>query len=568
MRVPLGLPRNLQSSSVTLVGISKMEGPRGLASGSPSARTRRLRRRASLISRWTRLSRRLTSVIIEETVSRREVRVVRTDLRSSSRVVAGAAGSAGAATGAATGAGVAEEAAAATGAAALRPAFFTSAAGAAAATGAGVTTGAATGATTSSVFLATRLALVEEAAAELIILVPVEEFISIKRTMLIPKDYSKSIFNQKPFNLNTGLTRRTFFFEQSPGRVGSPIPERDPAYFLFFSILRPPGFLGEVGMEGQTLKKCANIKSRSHADQPCTLSATHGEFCSRHYKNPRRFLQNQPIIPEAMMTRSALRKINTLQRFWRSKRGIRRFHAQGPAANIRAVAANDTEVYSLESVDTIPQCFFFSFADETKTIWAFDIRSLSHLVTEGNEIVNPYTRVLLDSVTLKKIHDRIVWLRQRKIPIVYVTNESMTQEQIWNQKVLDVFFRMEGAGYRASCRWFQDMNLTAHSTFYRRLHRLWTYQLGLTAAEKEAIMPGYNSGMTKLFRQTPDRIESQIHDLRWWRRANLNLILEFLTRAPQKSQQSLGALYILMALVQVVPEAAEAYPWIRESVGI
>jgi hypothetical protein len=93
------------------------------------------------------------------------------------------------------------------------------------------------------------------------------------------------------------------------------------------------------------------------------------------------------------------------------------------------------------------------------------------------------------------------------------------------------------------------------------------YQLGLTNQEKEAIIPAHNSGLTKLFKHPPDRIEAQNHDLRWWRRANLNLILEFLTRAPQKSQQGLGALYVLMALVQVVPEASEAYPWIRESLG-
>jgi hypothetical protein len=218
-------------------------------------------------------------------------------------------------------------------------------------------------------------------------------------------------------------------------------------------------------------------------------------------------------------------------------------------------------------LDTIPKSFFFSFGDESKNIWAFDIRSLSHLVTEGSEIVNPYTRGLISSATLQRIHRRILWLRERKFPILYATGENLTPDQLWNQKVLDVFFKMEALGYRASCRWFDEMNLSDHMTFYRRLFRLWMYQLGLTSAEREAIVPGYNSGMTKLFRHTPDRVEANSHDLRWWRRSNLNLILEFISRAPQKSQQGLGALYVLMALVQIVPEAAEAYPWIRESLG-
>jgi hypothetical protein len=319
-------------------------------------------------------------------------------------------------------------------------------------------------------------------------------------------------------------------------------------------------------MESLELRKCANIKSKKHKDQACIYTATHGDFCSRHYKNPTRFV-TKLVLPEKVLTRSAHQAIVFIQRFWRRWSTKRRFQRQGPAANCFALASNQTEVYSLDTLDTIPRSFFFSFADESKNIWAFDIRSLSHLVTEGNEIVNPYTRGLISSATLQRIHRRILWLRERKYPILYATGENLTPDQLWNQKVLDVFFKMEALGYRASCRWFDEMNLTDHMSFYRKLFRLWMYQLGLTSAEREAIVPGYNSGMTKLFRHTPDRIESNAHDLRWWRRANLNLILEFLTRAPQKSQQGLGALYVLMALVQVVPEASEAYPWVRESLG-
>ena len=320
-------------------------------------------------------------------------------------------------------------------------------------------------------------------------------------------------------------------------------------------------------MESLELRKCANIKSKKHKDQPCSFPATQGDFCSRHYKNPTRYVSKEQVIPDKMLTRSGHQAIIRVQKAWKLRSALQRFRRQGPAANWFALASNQTEVYSLETLDSIPRSFFFSFADEKKNIWAFDIRSLSHLVTEGNEIVNPYTRVTIASSVLQKIHSRILWLRERKFPILHATGENMTQEQIWNQKVLDVFFKMEALGYRASCRWFDDMTLTDHMTFYRRLHRLWYYQLGLTQIEKEAIIPGHNTGMSKLFRHAPDRLESQNHDLRWWRRANLNLILEFLTRASQKSQQSLGALYVLMALVQIVPEASEAYPWVRETLG-
>jgi hypothetical protein len=315
-------------------------------------------------------------------------------------------------------------------------------------------------------------------------------------------------------------------------------------------------------MEAYSLRKCQNIKSRRHKNAPCNSAATYGDFCCRHFKNPVRFQGQKPsIFLNRILTRSEHQAALSIQRFWKKWSAHQRFHRQGPAANCPGVSQNSIEVYTLEPLETIPIVFFFSFADESKSIWSFDIRSLSHLLKEGTEPQNPYTRQPLLPKTLEFIHSRLQWLRLRKYPILHDTGENLTQEQIWNQKVLDVFFKMDALGYRASCRWFEEMDKDDHGIFYSRLYRLWTYQLGLSAREKEDILPG----CTKIFKQTPERAITSNHDIRWWRRTNLNMILEFITRGTTKSQQGLGALYILMAIVQVVPEAGEAYPWIVES---
>jgi len=316
-------------------------------------------------------------------------------------------------------------------------------------------------------------------------------------------------------------------------------------------------------MEGYTLRKCQNIKSRKHKNAPCTSAATHGDFCSRHCKNPIRFQSQKPsVFLNRILTRSEHQAVLKIQNFWMKSAAFKRFQRQGPAANLHSISQNTTEVYTLEPIETIPSVFFFSYADELKSIWSFDIRSLSHLLAEGSQPQNPYTRQIITPRTLQKIHARILWLRKRKYPILHETGENMTHEQIWNQKVLDVFFKMDELGYRASCRWFEMMDDDDHVIFYSRLYRLWTHQLGLTQEEKERILPG----MTKIFKQTPDKAILSNHDLQWWRRNNLNIILQFLTRGTTKSQQGLGALYILMGIVQVIPEAAEAYPWILETV--
>lgn len=316
-------------------------------------------------------------------------------------------------------------------------------------------------------------------------------------------------------------------------------------------------------MSESSLRKCQNIKSRRHKNAACASAATHGDFCARHSKNPIRFLsQKASALTTRILTRSDTQAVLRIQTFWMKWAARKRFLTQGPAANFPEVSQNTTELYTLDSLDTIPRVFLFSFADTSKTIWTFDIRSLSHLLTESTEPVNPYTRQPLAQAILSKIHSRILWLRKRRYPTLHQTGENLTQAQIWNQKVLDVFFKMDALGYRASCRWFEEMEKDDHEVFYARLYRLWMYQLGLTPREKEEILPG----CVKIFKQTPEKALIGNHDLRWWRRVNLNMILEFISQGTTKSIQGLGCLYVLMAMVQVIPEAAEAYPWILQSV--
>ena len=71
------------------------------------------------------------------------------------------------------------------------------------------------------------------------------------------------------------------------------------------------------------------------------------------------------------------------------------------------------------------------------------------------------------------------------------------------------------------------------------------------------------SGATRIFRFDPsDAIDK---GRVWWEKQNLSLITSFVTRAQDKENKKLGAMYVLMALVQVSPNAARALPWIVEN---
>ena len=45
----------------------------------------------------------------------------------------------------------------------------------------------------------------------------------------------------------------------------------------------------------ETIRVCANIRSRKHPDVQCIYTASHGDFCTRHYKNPTRFQEIKSI---------------------------------------------------------------------------------------------------------------------------------------------------------------------------------------------------------------------------------------------------------------------------------
>jgi hypothetical protein len=323
--------------------------------------------------------------------------------------------------------------------------------------------------------------------------------------------------------------------------------------FLFPPPSRPPQVEG-MATESDHFRHCINVKSRRKTDVQCPLAATHGEFCSRHYKNPHRFTKSQQ---QRVYTRSEHTAARKLQIFWRNRYALIRFIQQGPAANAINLATNDTELYTLDPITTITPLYFFSFADEKKNIWAFDIRSFAHLMAGGKPPSNPYTRESMATLTHKRLRNRLAWLRRRNYSIIHIQTEQLTAEQFWNQKVLDVFMKIEAFGYLVNCEWFQGLSHIGQRNLYATLFNLWYIKLGLTTQQKRTIVPGHQNA---LFKFAPTQNEHR--DVKWWAKINLTLIDAFISRAEDIENRKLGATYVLMGLVEASEDAAEAFPWL------
>ena len=312
-------------------------------------------------------------------------------------------------------------------------------------------------------------------------------------------------------------------------------------------------------------KVCANVKSRKYKNIQCPFQATHGEFCHRHYKNPLRFLRKETECSH-VHTRSEHSAANRIQNFWKLYKEIYKRKLFGPAFFDPSLSFNETEISSLEPITKIPFHYFFSFTDGKGICWSFDLRSLNHLLLEDTCLRNPYTREIIDSSVRNRMIQCNDYIKRKELSVFYNLQENLSQKQVWNQRVLDLFLKLDSLGYRGSTQWFDTMSLSQQERLYRRLYTLWNYRLGLTPQEKNDIIPGHQSQDSKLFRWSPDTVENANHDLHWWKKNNLELLRKFISSTQDKSKQGLGALYVLMGFATIVREVGEAYPWVLDTV--
>lgn len=304
--------------------------------------------------------------------------------------------------------------------------------------------------------------------------------------------------------------------------------------------------------------QCNNIKSRHYPNERCKNRAIiDKEFCAKHLKNPHLFVNN-PLNNDFNKIKSILK----IQKCWKNYTVRSNFSRQGPARNDLTVSSNNTELYTLEPLETISKIYLFSFADTKKNIWCFDIRTLSFLLSKSKNILNPYTRQLLTKEVVKKIKTRIQWLQSKKYETMYLDNTTFTNEQIWNQKVLDIFSKIDELGYLVNPEWFHEMDKQDHIDFYKKLYNLWNFRLHISDEEKRLIVPSYKSNKNKLFKTFVDELDTK--DEKYLKKQNLLIIERLISSGFDKPQKSLGAMYVLMGLYYVNSSIGEDYPWLLD----
>lgn len=247
-----------------------------------------------------------------------------------------------------------------------------------------------------------------------------------------------------------------------------------------------------------------------------------------------------------------------IEKFWRRYMVVLFHRSQGPARKDRSLCNNEEDFLTTEPVQKIDYRTFISFKEDDKFIYGFEVGSIFTLIDKKMNY-NPYTRKPFSSELTRQIERRALYNR------VLFPREPVVAERVmsYEQKIIGLFQKMDTLGNYTQSEWLLRLNETQLKRFIFELYDIWGYRAHLSSEMKRNICPPngtpfHNIPMMILESSHPP------HDL--LKQYTYSILHDLLYRSTQTEFQILGAYYILSALTLVSMPAADALPWLYESV--
>jgi hypothetical protein len=283
---------------------------------------------------------------------------------------------------------------------------------------------------------------------------------------------------------------------------------------------------------------CKIVKGR-----PCKYKRKCGDLCQRHYNehNKKNKSNNSVEILQAFIRRYLTMSYNKLR---------------GPALFNRKLCNNNTDIYTFDDINTIHPINFYSFLDNDRFIYGFDIASIYKYITISNKLNNPYNN---NSISNEEINTIYKLYNYSKKDINYKEIENIlptNTEFILKSKVVDVFQKMDQLNNYTDIKWFYSLSFNNLFKFIESIKDLYNYRMDLTNTKKKSILKD-----GRIFNK-----------LSYSKLSFMNLRLEVITEIDRlvsegytKDDKYLGSLIILTALTELVPSCASSYSWLVQS---
>ena len=260
----------------------------------------------------------------------------------------------------------------------------------------------------------------------------------------------------------------------------------------------------------------------------------------------------------------------TLQKCFRGKLQRRYNTLHGPGFIKRSLCVNTEDFVTLQCIKKIDFHQFISFADSDGFVYGCCISSLNTLITHAGKkpYVNPYNRSIIPKVVYSHLIQliRLSKIFNRTIELVCEDDSAEIALSIKKQldlKCLALFQSIDSLGNYSNHNWFMSLNKINLFKFLRELIDLWNYRADLTAEVKRQICPPNGDPFMNL--NIP--FVYSLTDLDKIKLLLLEPLEKLVCSGINEGSSSLGAIYILSALTLVNKDAAEALPWLYQSVN-
>ena len=120
---------------------------------------------------------------------------------------------------------------------------------------------------------------------------------------------------------------------------------------------------------------------------------------------------------------------------------------------------------------------------------------------------------------------------------------------------------MDSLGNYTNMNWFTSLNKYELIKFIRELHDIWNYRANLSQEVKRNIVPPYGNPFRNININTVSSL-----NLNSLKKYILTIMEDMINKGIDRDSKSLGCYYILTGLTLVNESAAEAMPWLYESV--
>jgi len=218
----------------------------------------------------------------------------------------------------------------------------------------------------------------------------------------------------------------------------------------------------------------------------------------------------------------------------------------------RYTCTNEIDILTMNNKMELENPYFYRFFNkQNNKYYAYDIRLLNELI-HSNYLNCPYTFRSFEEEEIQKINAYINKLKNMNI--IVKEEVILTEEEIMENNVKDLFYKMNMLDNYTSHKWFMDLNHIQLIKLYIAAEDIWNYRSLLSPEAKYRIIQN-----NYIFNISVNSIKS-IKSIKMLRKILINIFTIMVSNGIDINEKKLGAMLILSALVEISPDAAQALP--------